>query len=409
MPRKATRETIQCRYFSWRIFQNEFGVWYADGRGNKPSAGRHSLETKEKVESLAALRELDTAMAVKFGLADASAVLGRETPRLSLSEGIEAYTEHVSRPLAAGGTRPATRKRYRAVFDKFKMFAAEAKIESWDEVGTRNLGRYASWLESLDYAHRTLYLELTTLKQAIGWLRREGLLKTETRIDLKLTKARESPTYCYSQSEFQAIREQCYAQDETAWLGDLVTALGLTGMRIGEAVQLEWADIDFDTGLIHIRDESRGGPTVAGRGPRTTKSGRGRRIALHRDLRSLLEGVKRPRRDLVFRGPQGGRVKPDTARNIFIREIIGPAADKLYPGDASHPFRRARLHSFRHFFCSNCFRAGVSEQQILDWMGHQDSSITRLYRHLTEADHLRAIDRLPRVQPTAELEQDHED
>ena len=42
MPRQPKHAPIQCQYFTWHLRQRD-GVYYGDGRANKPSLGKHSL------------------------------------------------------------------------------------------------------------------------------------------------------------------------------------------------------------------------------------------------------------------------------------------------------------------------------------------------------------------------------
>jgi hypothetical protein len=41
---------------------------------------------------------------------------------------------------------------------------------------------------------------------------------------------------------------------------------------------------------------------------------------------------------------------------------------------------------FRNYFVSECFRHGVPEAQIMDWVGHRDSKVVALYRHASRED-----------------------
>ncbi len=57
----------------------------------------------------------------------------------------------------------------------------------------------------------------------------------------------------------------------------------------------------------------------------------------------------------VFLCPRGGRLKPDTVRNILVREVIAKVKDKfpkMYPGERC--FKDGRLHNLQHYFCSTC-------------------------------------------------------
>ena len=88
----------------------------------------------------------------------------------------------------------------------------------------------------------------------------------------------------------------------------------------------------------------------------------------------------------LFVGPRGGRLKADTVRRVFIREVIKPLRDQFptAPGDIG--FELGRLHGFRHFFVSQAFLGGASEGEVKDWVGHRDTRMVELYRHLREQD-----------------------
>jgi hypothetical protein len=176
MPAKRKQERIGGRYFVWLLGQRN-GVDVADGRSNRPCLGRHSLGARDYQHALTELQRLDLVQAVAHGLADRHLLDGdRARPPLSLEEGRRLYEAHVRRPRVTGGAKPATPKRYRAVFDKFVPFARGEGITTWNGVSAALLQGYAAWLDDEGYAYRTEYLELTCLKQAIRWLVENGHL-----------------------------------------------------------------------------------------------------------------------------------------------------------------------------------------------------------------------------------------
>src|SRR5687768_5498457 len=130
MPAKRKKERVVGAHFVWLLGQRG-GVFYADGRSNRPSPGRHSLGTREREEALSALKQLDLVKAVELGLADHSA-LAAPPELLALAEGRRLYTAHVTRPRVVGGARPSSAKRYRPVFDKFEQFARGEGITAWN-------------------------------------------------------------------------------------------------------------------------------------------------------------------------------------------------------------------------------------------------------------------------------------
>ena len=124
---------------------------------------------------------------------------------------------------------------------------------------------------------------------------------------------------------------------------------------------------------------------MKGRKRRELKSGRSRSFPIHPDLLILLQGM--PRIDAyVFHGPRGGRLKPDTVRRILVREVIEPLTERFPAPNDEKGFRDGRLHSFRHYFCSTCANSRVPERMVMDWLGHVDSEMVRIYYHLHDRE-----------------------
>ena len=393
MPRKPKKERIEGRYFRWLVGSRN-GVYYADGRSNLRNAGRHSLGTKDREEALRALQQLDLVQAVRLGLADRSALAAAGPEPLRLAEGRRLYLNHVHRPHIVGGTRPASAKRYRPVFDKFEAFARGEGISTWNQVTRRTLEAYAAHLDDEGYAYATEYLELTTLKQVVKWLVEEGHLPSSCHIRLPLAKPQGTATYCWRSEEVQAMIRLCREKQELGWLGDVLTALACTGLRISELASLRWADIDRESNLVKLTDESTRGRRRAGRSVRRTKSGRSRSFPIHADLCWVLERLPRAGDGLVFHGPRQGRLKPDTVRRILIREVLESLRDRFPTPEGEEGFAAGRLHSFRHFFCSTCANGGVPEQVVMEWLGHADSKMVRHYFHLHDKEAQRQMKRL---------------
>jgi hypothetical protein len=75
--------------------------------------------------------------------------------------------------------------------------------------------------------------------------------------------------------------------------------------------------------------------------------------------------------------------------------LTGKPLSKRFRHPKGEPgFRDGRFHSFRHFFVSQCFVQGVDEGTIRSWLGHSDSRILELYRHLAEKDSQRLMQKL---------------
>jgi integrase len=392
MPAQRKKERVVGRYFVWLIGKRN-GVYYADGRSNKINAGRHSLGVTDYDEALDAVQKLDLARAVALNLADPS-LLAQGPSQLSLEEGRQLYEEHVRRPRLVGGVKHSSCKRYRAVLDKFLPFAQKEGVIAWNQVGKKLLEKYAGFLDSQNYAYATQYLELTTLKQIVGFLIEAKRLPASHKIDLPMAKAQGTSTYCWRKKEVTAMVDHCASTPGLGWLKVIIIALACTGLRISELASLRWSDIDRKNTLIRLIDETTKPQRRSQKKRRETKSGRDRTLTIHDELAKVLDALKPTADGYVFHGPLGGRLKPDTLRNNLVREVLTPLAARFPANDDDIGFADGRLHSFRHYFCSTCANEGVPEQVVMAWLGHRDSKMVKHYYHLYQEEAQRHMKRL---------------
>ena len=366
MPKKRLAEPVTARFYKWRI-KRRGKIFVADGRSNNPPLGRFSLDTGDYATAVQTLPNLDRLCAIKNGKASPQEV-SVTAKTLSLADGSRLYQKHVARPKIVGGAKSATIKRYRAVFDKFVEFATSEGFQFWSEVTRKVLEAYAAFLDDEGYAYVTEYLELTTLKQAIKWFVESDLLPAQCLVRLPVNKPHGTTTYCWRVEEFVAIVEFCKANPEVMWLHDVIVGLGCTGLRISELAALRWTDIDFDNNLIRIADETALAHRTTKERVRQTKSGRSRSFPIFSDLRAVFETKQRHSDGVIFHGPRGGALKPDTVRSVLIRDVLTPLA-KRFPKPVGEPigFIDGRLHSYRHYFCSICARS-VSQQVAMIWL-----------------------------------------
>ena len=394
MPRKREKERIVCDHFVWLLGQRG-GVYMADGRSNTPPLGRHSLGTKDNQQALVALRRLDLVKAVEVGKADRVLLETPPTEMLELEAGWQLYRAYVSRSRVAGGAKQNTTKRYRAVFGKFIPFACGRGITAWNLVNRATLEAYAAWLNEKEYAYATQYLELVTLKQAVKWLVENEHVPADCIIvGLTMRKPVGSDTYCWSVEEVASIVAYCEKLTDLNWLGRVVIALACTGLRISELAALRWNDIDFESNMISITDETTFAHRRRRRKSRETKNSRSRSFPIFGRLGDVLRGLPQQDSGVIFRGPRGGVLKPDTVRRILIRDVLTKLVGKFPTPKEEIGFADGRLHSFRHYFCSYCANAGTPERVVMAWLGQQSSRMVQHYYHLHDEEAQRQMKRL---------------
>lgn len=393
MPKERKNELILGQYFTWKLFRRNDTYW-ADGRSNPNTAGRHSLGTQDHQVALENLRCLDALKAVELGIADQTILNQENVKHLLLDDGVSLYRVHVQRPAVTGGASSGTWKRYRAVFNKFLPFVKALSVRHWNNVVKSHLENYAAWLDGESYAYRTEFLELTTIKQCINWLIEDGHLPAECKIRLPLAKPTGTDTHCWRPEEVRAIFERCRVEPKLNWLGDTLASLACTGMRISELAALRWGDIDFDKNLITLRDETASRKRRQSKKRRQTKSRRSRSFPIHEDLAAVIRRMDSSKDGVVFHGPRGGALSADITRRTLVRDVLEPLAKDFPTPHDETGFADGRLHSFRHYFCSMCVNNSVPEQLVMEWLGHQESKMVRHYYHAHNEEAQRQMKRI---------------
>ncbi len=390
MPRKPQQPVIACQFFTWR-FSRRDGVYYADGRGGKYDLGKHSLGTRDHEEAVQQLKLLDHRKAVELGLARPVTVSLVEA--IAIVDGWKDYMEFCGRAQVLGGVSPGSFKRYRAVRDKHIKFCARHGITAWKDFDKRAIEKYGNWL-SKKYADRTVYVELTLLKSVNLWLIKDKKLPAEAKLSYELKKPQGTDTYCYTRQQVTTMIERCMASAKLVWLGRVILALAHTGVRISELAGLRWSDVDLASRTIRVQDERASRRKKTAGTARTTKGRRSRTIPIHPRLQELLLTMERGPDGRVFHAPRGGKLNPDNVLPIFIRDVIEVLKEQFPTPQGEIGFEHGRLHSFRHYFCSQCFLGGASEGEIKEWLDHADSKMVEHYRHLRNEDAQRKMEQI---------------
>jgi integrase len=164
----------------------------------------------------------------------------------------------------------------------------------------------------------------------------------------------------------------------------LFAFLAYTGLRIGEALGLTWADIDFDAELIRVHRQLSRQRTHR---PLKTAAGR-REVVLAPAVAKLLRerwlaSPYKTREDFVFCNTLG--------RGLDYRDV-GEAFRGAVKRAGISAAGRLSLHSLRHAFASLLIAKGLNVVFVSRQLGHANPTVTLgTYAHLFErADHAQA-------------------
>ena len=191
--------------------------------------------------------------------------------------------------------------------------------------------------------------------------------------------SRRTTPYLFTNTDVQAVMrtaDQLFTPLRAATMKTLLGVLAVTGMRIGEALQLTIADLDLDGGVVLIAN---------------AKFGRQRLVQLHpSSCQAVAEYLCLPARQRLGIAPE--RPVFVTTKGTAVHQRTAHAALHQMIRHAGLPTRagtRPRPHHLRHTFATqtmiDAYRTGRDPARTLTllsvWLGHANPADTYWYLH----------------------------
>jgi integrase len=233
-----------------------------------------------------------------------------------------------------------------------------------DQIGSEN---QQVFINSLDGASRKTVLNvLSTLSAMLSTAKNWGYAARE--VELKKLVLPDRNSYVaphFTRSQVESI----FSLAQEPWRTFFVV-LAMTGMRAGEALGLQWADIDFDHSCIHIRRFAWYGKVQSTKSKTSSAP-----ITLPDVLANVLRNYKqewKPNPDGFLFTTRNGR--PPSSNNV-VEYQLWPILDALN-------ISRCGLHAFRHSVASFIVDAGYAPEVAQQQLRHTDARTTLNYIHL---------------------------
>lgn len=280
------------------------------------------------------------------------------------------------------------------------------------EIEPRDVRDFIAWLATQPNPHRpgkllaksTIQEHVAVLKALLATAAEDGVLRRNPAQGVRINVPEGAGTGREASVDARPLSVKQLGAVLVALHEDwrlFFTFLAHTGLRIGEAVELRWKDVEFGSQpRIKVRRQHRPPrrskhltevvelPEVA-----SPKSEAGKRdVPLSTGLARELWRRQGPPNELVFTTITGRRIN----RSNLYRDVLNPATER-----AGVPW--ASFHTFRHT-CASLLFAPAEEgggaknlRQVSAWLGHVDPAFTlRRYVHLIDggvgdADFLDAI------------------
>lgn len=249
--------------------------------------------------------------------------------------------------LECSDIRASTRQRY---ISSLRTVAPILEPLHLDEVDRRVLQGIAS---RQDVTNATRRRDLTAvsaiLRAAVGW----GWLDSAPQFDRSYIRERRDPIVLPTDEDLERLIAKC-----PSMLKRMVRLLTLTGLRLEEAADLTWRQVDLERRTIIVEK---------------TKSGRARVVPLSDEAVGTLVGT--PRHSTcryVFWHPPGVRYTSVSATFTKLRRAAGV---------------RFRVHDLRHLFAVRYLVSFGSIYDLQRILGHSTISTTEMYLdHLSPSE-----------------------
>ena len=140
-----------------------------------------------------------------------------------------------------------------------------------------------------------------------------------------------------------------------------------TGLRLSEAVNLKWRDVDFNTGKLMVRQGKGAKDRILWIGDADLELLRAWR------QRQAKDGKGDP--EHVFTALKGKPVSPR-----YVQAMVKRYATKAGIGKNIHP------HTLRHTFATDLYRETSKIRLVQKALGHANLSTTQIYTHIVDEE-----------------------
>lgn len=180
------------------------------------------------------------------------------------------------------------------------------------------------------------------------------------------------PQYWESREAAKLTRNGESAAFSRARDAAIIEAIYSGGLRISEALGMDYGDADLSSGVVKVRGKGKKERLAMLGGPAR------RALREYLKLRSA-SGASRDRAAPLFLNQQGSRLTPRS----FQRNLKAYLLQAGLPPDLTP-------HKLRHSFATHLLDAGADLRSVQEMLGHENLSTTQIYTHVS-AERLKKV------------------
>lgn len=269
------------------------------------------------------------------------------------------------------GLSPKSVAAYRTDLNNYIAWLAEHQISDVNDISERHVESYVQHCSKIGLSHRTVARRVASIHEWHRFLLAHGDVANDTSSEVKAPKLDAHLPDVLSIDEVARLIDAagCFGSLDVIALRDkaLMEFLYATGARVSEAVNVKFADIDFEEGVVRL--------TGKGNKQRLVPLGgcaiRALQTYMQHARDSLAQRAKLPT-SIIFLNKRGKALSRQSAW-----EIINTAGKRAKLPQTMHP------HMLRHSFATHLIAGGADVRTVQELLGHASVTTTQIYTHMS--------------------------
>jgi integrase len=303
---------------------------------------------------------------------------GAEVKILTLREFINDWVDDVERRKLSD----TTKRDYKDVTSRFLAFMGEDAEMAVDQVEPTHIKNYLTDMEKEGRSPRTIKKHLSVLKSSFREAVTLRKLTYNPVTAVKPPKAEETHKEAFTVQELRNILETCSSsKNGNEW--ETAIRLGFyCGMRLGDATNLSWSNIDLNEQKITFTPE---------------KTSKVVELPIHKGLHDHLmqlptsDDPLAPLCPTLSRAQKGHR---GILSKQFSKIVSSAGVEVRKAGDGVRKVSNKSFHSLRHTLVSHLAEKNVAEEIRMQLSAHQDKRVHAGYTHLQFKEMQTALNKL---------------